>query len=117
MNALTTHILDTSLGRPARGVQIKLYYLEGSQYKLVRETTTNDDGRTDLPLLSEKEMKLGRYQIVFEMANYFLSTNPSLSEPLFISDIPIQFSITDLNSHYHVPLLASPFAYSTYRGS
>lgn len=117
MSALTTHVLDTSLGVPAAGVKVKLYKINDSELTLITEAITNFDGRTDSPLLSESEMAMGKYQLVFEMENYFLNTQNSLSKPLFLSEIPIQFGISDPTSHYHVPLLVSPFSYSTYRGS
>jgi len=117
MSALSTHILDTSLGQPASGVTVKLYQISSTERTLITETTTNSDGRTDKPLLSNEQMSVGIYQLVFEMANYFQRTQPTLSTPPFLSDIPIQFAITDSESHYHIPLLVSPYGYSTYRGS
>lgn len=117
MNGLSTHILDTSLGQPVSGVTIKLYQLNGNESTLIIETVTNNDGRTDEPLLTEDNIAIGTYQLVFEMASYFQRTQTSLSTPLFLSNIPIQFAISDLESHYHIPLLVSPYSYSTYRGS
>lgn len=117
MSALTTHVLDTSLGRPASGVKIKLYKLDGSKWTLINKTNTNQDGRTDAPLLNETQMAVGKYQLVFEMEAYFLKTQTGLSTPLFLHEIPIQFGLSDPTSHYHVPLLVSPFGFSTYRGS
>lgn len=117
MSTLTTHILDTSLGLPASGVTIKLYKIEDAQLSLICECVTNSDGRTDAPLLSETEMAIGNYQLVFEMGSYFVKTQNILSEPLFLNEIPVQFGISDPTSHYHVPLLVSPFGFSTYRGS
>ena len=117
MSALTTHVLDTSLGLPAAGVKIKLYKLEDSNLTLINQLETNQDGRTDIPLLTEAQMAVGKYQLVFEMEAYFLKTQTNLFMPLFLSDIPILFGISDPTSHYHVPLLVSPFGFSTYRGS
>ncbi|HHT00180.1 MAG TPA: hydroxyisourate hydrolase, partial [Thiomicrospira sp.] len=109
MNALTTHILDTSLGVPAAGVTIKLYKLESDKLTLITEAVTNQDGRTDQPLLGDRQLETGQYQLMFEMGNYFLKHHTSLPDPLFLSDIPINFGIADTQSHYHVPLLVSPF--------
>lgn len=117
MTALTTHVLDTSLGVPAAGIKISLYKLIGNEQKLLKETVTNHDGRTDEPLLSDQEMTAGHFQLVFEMGDYFKTSHNDLADPLFIDSIPIRFGISDAASHYHVPLLVSPFGYSTYRGS
>jgi len=117
MSGLSTHILDTSLGQPASGVTIKLYQLDGSERTLITETVTNNDGRTDEALLTADKMAMGTYQLVFEMEAYFKRTQPSLPSPLFLSTIPVQFAIPAPQSHYHIPLLVSPYSYSTYRGS
>jgi len=117
MSGLTTHVLDTSLGLPAHGVAIKLYKITDKGQSLIAETTTNHDGRTDKPLLTAEQITTGKYQLVFSMEDYFKKTQKNLAMPLFLSDIPIQFGIADSTSHYHVPLLVSPFGFSTYRGS
>jgi len=117
MSGLSTHILDTSLGQPATGVTIKLYQLNSMEKTLIVETVTNNDGRTDEPLLFEDNIAIGTYLLVFEMEPYFQRTQSSLSSPLFLSDIPVQFAISNPESHYHIPLLVSPYSYSTYRGS
>ncbi|GAB6070603.1 hydroxyisourate hydrolase [Thiomicrorhabdus hydrogeniphila] len=117
MSGLTTHILDTSLGLPAEGVHIKLFKYSQDGFTLINEVVTNIDGRSEQPLLTSAQMEIGTYQLLFEMAPYFKHTQNNLIEPLFLSDIPIQFSISDKDAHYHVPLLVSPFGFSTYRGS
>jgi 5-hydroxyisourate hydrolase len=106
---LTTHVLDTARGRPAAGVEIELW--RGDQ--LVKTVRTNADGRTDAPLLSEDEIETGTYEIVFDVGAYFDRTD----EPPFLDRVPVRFGIADAKAHYHVPLLVSPWAYSTYRGS
>ncbi len=118
---LTTHVLDTALGRPAAGLAIALYRLDDGGRTLLRRLTTNADGRTDTPILPASEFACGRYELVFE-AGAYLDTLGAPSEtpsetPRFLDEIPIRFGISDPDAHYHVPLLLSPFGYSTYRGS
>lgn len=117
MSGLSTHILDTSLGLPASGVSLHLYKIEGDTRVFIKEAQTNADGRTDTPLLSGEELIEGSYLILFHVGDYLLKTHANLSRPLFLDQIPIQFGVSDTNTHYHVPLLISPFGYSTYRGS
>lgn len=117
MGRLTTHVLDTARGRPAAGVAIALYRLEGAERRLVAETATNADGRTDAPMLEGAALEAGRYELVFHAGAYLRGTGQAAGEPLFLDEIPIRFGIADAGQHYHVPLLISPFAYSTYRGS
>ena len=112
---LTTHVLDTARGVPAAGMMIRLYRVSGNSHKLIAEMTTNADGRTDSPILPKGKMKAGTYELVFS-AGAYLSANGA-SGPLFLDEIPIRFGIGDEAAHYHVPLLLSPFGYSTYRGS
>jgi hydroxyisourate hydrolase len=113
MNAgLTTHVLDTAKGKPAAGIKIKLYRLNLDTRELIISTITNSDGRTDEPLIARGSLEVGRYELVFEVGAYF-----DLPEPRFLEAVPIQFGIADVTAHYHVPLLVSPWAYSTYRGS
>ena len=114
---LTTHVLDTSLGLPAAGLQIELYALEGDARRHIRTLHTNNDGRTDGPILPSEELKLGVYELVFQTENYLKRTSATQAAPFFLADIPIRFGINDLDAHYHVPLLLSPYGYSTYRGS
>ena len=116
---LTTHILDTAQGCPAAGVTIELWSvnLETNQKSLVKTVTTNVDGRTDEPLLAEGELKAGVYGLVFMVGDYFKNAGLKQTEPPFLDKIPLQFGVADPNVHYHVPLLVSPWSYSTYRGS
>ncbi|HET6263164.1 MAG TPA: hydroxyisourate hydrolase [Chloroflexia bacterium] len=115
---LTTHVLDTAGGRPAAGLAIALWRLdeEGGRV-LLKEVRTNSDGRTDQPMLGEAELTPGVYELVFSVGEYFASQGAPLSTPPFLSEVPVRFGISDPSAHYHVPLLASPWAYSTYRGS
>jgi 5-hydroxyisourate hydrolase len=113
---LTTHILDTARGCPAKGVAIDLYKLDGDNRTLVASTTTNDDGRTNSPMIPAGELVCGTYELVFKIGSYFEGFAPESEHP-FIDVVPIRFGIDDVTSHYHVPLLASPFSFSTYRGS
>ncbi len=115
---LTTHILDTAAGRPAAGVAISLHAISADgTATLVSRHVTNADGRCDAPILSGETMKTGVYELVFEIAAYFRQTGAALAEPPFLDRIPIRFGISDGRAHYHVPLLVSPYGFSTYRGS
>jgi 5-hydroxyisourate hydrolase len=113
---LTTHVLDTHLGRPAAGVIIELWSVSGEPVKL-KTTVTNGDGRVDQPLLQGEAMKTGIYELRFRAGDYLHSTGAVLSNPLFLDIIPIRFGISNASQHYHVPLLISAHGYSTYRGS
>ncbi len=116
---LTTHVLDTADGRPAAGMTIALWRLEDAEggRVLLKEVRTNIDGRTDHPLLAGEELSPGVYELVFHVGEYFAGRGASLSSPPFLSEVPVRFGISDPSAHYHVPLLTSPWAYSTYRGS
>ncbi len=116
MTSLTTHILDATHGTPAAGVHIRLFKLEGEEKSLLKETVTNSDGRTDAPMLAGSDFQIGQYELEFAIGDYFRK-KVSLPEPAFLDLVPIRFGIADASAHYHVPLLASPFSYSTYRGS
>lgn len=113
---LTTHVLDTARGCPAEGLRITLYRLEGGAREKVAETVTNADGRTDAPILSQDDFREGNYELVFEAGDYLRRQGPDAHEPLFLDEVPIRFGMAE-DDHYHVPLLLSPFGYSTYRGS
>jgi 5-hydroxyisourate hydrolase len=113
MGRLTTHVLDTAQGKPAAGMQIALYRVTGNSHKKIATVQTNADGRTDAPLLEGKTFALGEYELVFGAGSYLQSQNHPKT---FLNDIPIRFTISE-DRHYHVPLLLSPFGYSTYRGS
>ncbi len=118
MAGVTTHILDVSIGRPAQGVRVELYELGGgSGRKLVADVMTNADGRTDKPLISADEARAGRFELVFHVGDYFRSQRAELADPPFLDIVPIRFGVADPQAHYHVPLLVSPWSYSTYRGS
>ncbi len=117
MGRLTTHVLDTVAGRPGTGMRLALYRIDGPDRTLVKETTTNGDGRVDPPLLEGEAMGRGIYELVFQVGHYFKLQGNDLPNPLFLDEVPIRFGIADAHAHYHVPLLVSPFAYSTYRGS
>lgn len=114
---LTTHVLDTARGLPAAGLRIVLYHLTGDVRRKIVEMVTNTDGRTDAPILPRAEFATGTYELVFHAGDYLRTAGQSGVEPLFLDEVPIRFGISDPAAHYHVPLLLSPFGYSTYRGS
>jgi 5-hydroxyisourate hydrolase len=116
---LTTHVLDTSRGRPAANVAIEVWAIDpqGDNRRLLKTVRTNSDGRTDAPLLAGGELQTGYYELVFAMGDYFAGQSGATSEPPFLNRIPVRFGVADPMAHYHVPLLASPWAYVTYRGS
>ena len=113
MSKLTTHILDTANGCPGKGISIRLF--RGDD--MVAEAVTNDDGRCDSPLLQGENFTAGVYQIEFDAGDYYRTRGMQLPEPAFLDTVIIQFGIADEDAHYHVPLLISPYGYSTYRGS
>ena len=113
---LTTHVLDTASGRPAAGLSIALYRLEGESRTLVKGAVTNADGRCDEPLLEAETFVPGTYELVFEAGDYLRATGVALPDPAFLDAVPIRFGLAEM-AHYHVPLLLSPYGYSTYRGS
>lgn len=117
MGFLTTHVLDTMNGCPAAGMKVRLYDTAGTGPVLIKEITLNADGRADEPVLKEAAFRLGRFRLEFEVAAYFRSLGVELPEPPFLDVVPLDFGLADAGAHYHVPLLASPWAYSTYRGS
>ncbi|WP_166417542.1 hydroxyisourate hydrolase [Cochlodiniinecator piscidefendens] len=114
---LTTHVLDTARGCPAEGITIALYRVSGNSHKKLVEMKTNSDGRTDSPILPEGKFKSGQYELIFFTGDYLAQHNLSEGENKFLDHIPIRFGVDDADAHYHVPLLLSPFGYSTYRGS
>lgn len=120
MGYLTTHVLDTARGCPAAGIEIALYRVTGNSHKKIAKAVTNADGRTDGPLLSEEKFKVGAYELIFFVGPYQDQMDPlgaPDAAPRFLDAIPIRFGVSDPSAHYHVPLLLSPFGYSTYRGS
>jgi 5-hydroxyisourate hydrolase len=119
---LTTHVLDLSAGRPAAAMElvlsrIEVHRLDGDRRREIKRTTTNADGRCDEPLLQGDDMAVGRYELIFFTGRYFRQSGVHLPEPAFLEEVPIRFGIADADAHYHVPLLVSPYGYSTYRGS
>ena len=108
---LSTHVLDITKGRPAVGLRIQLWRLETDHRQLLKEVVTNQDGRTDTPLLSGDKLQLGTYEIVFQVGAYFGK------DAAFLDDVPVRFRIVNSAENYHVPLLVSPWSYTTYRGS
>lgn len=118
---LTTHVLDTARGCPASGLEIELYRIDGERRTRLRSLTTNADGRTDSPILPEDAFETGTYELVFHAGSYLTAGDAPVRDeaphaPHFLDVIPIRFSMSEA-THYHVPLLLSPFGYSTYRGS
>ena len=114
---LSTHVLDTARGKPAAGVRIALYAVSGNSHRKIKEVVTNHDGRTDEPMLVGGALKAGTYELVFFAGDYLRASGQATGDTLFLDEIPIRFGVPDAGQHYHVPLLISPFAYSTYRGS
>jgi 5-hydroxyisourate hydrolase len=117
MGKLTTHVLDTANGCPAAGMAVTLLRLDGPQPVVLKQLQLNHDGRADAPLLEGEALVAGRYRLVFGVAAYFRLRGTALPEPPFLDEVPLDFGLADTGSHYHVPLLASPWSYSTYRGS
>ena len=118
MGRLTTHALDTAAGKPAAGLALRLDRVEATGHRTTLvETHTNKDGRTDRPLLDEGEFRTGTYELVFQVADYFRASATTRSEPPFLDVVTLRFTVARTDEHYHVPLLVSPWSYSTYRGS
>ncbi|MBV8680434.1 MAG: hydroxyisourate hydrolase [Aquitalea sp.] len=117
MGKLSTHVLDTMHGRPAAGVYCELYRLEGQRRTLLRQLHTNADGRSNEALLSGEEMLAGVYELLFHAGDYFISQGISLPQPCFVDQIVLRFGIANPEQNYHVPLVVTPWTYSTYRGS
>jgi len=117
MAKLSTHVLDTANGIPARNMRLELYRLEQANRKTIVSTITNQDGRTDTPLLADDMMEKGTYEIHFFVAEYFQRMADTSASMPFLDIVPIRFCIAENDKNYHIPLLVSPWAYSTYRGS
>lgn len=118
MTGLTTHVLDAARGTPAEGLVIDLFRLDGDRRTLLKTVVTNADGRVDGgPLLAGEMFVAGEYELLFHAGDYLRAAGTVLAEPAFLDRIPIRFGIADVTAHYHVPLLLSPYSYSTYRGS
>ncbi|AKJ68172.1 5-hydroxyisourate hydrolase [Pandoraea thiooxydans] len=117
MGRLTTHVLDTAHGRPGAGIRVELYACENGTRSLLRDVQTNHDGRCDKPLLEGDEFLRGEYELVFHAGDYFAAQGVDVPSPRFVDRVVLRFGIADTQQHYHVPLLVSPWSYSTYRGS
>jgi 5-hydroxyisourate hydrolase len=117
MARLSTHVLDTAAGKPAQGIEIELHQINEGSPRALTTAITNSDGRTDAPLLSGNRIEPGEYQLTFLAADYFRKQGVPLTDPPFFDRVVIRFGIADPAGNYHVPLLLSPYAYSTYRGS
>jgi 5-hydroxyisourate hydrolase len=114
---LTTHVLDTATGRPAAGMKLELFRLVDGGHRLLKTVITNGDGRCDAPLLLGPELVRGTYELLFHVGDYLRAGGGRLADPPFLDLVPLRFGIAEPGQHYHVPLLVSPFAFSTYRGS
>jgi 5-hydroxyisourate hydrolase len=117
MAGITTHVLDTVRGQPAAGMRLEFSVMRDGAWVPLRTLATNADGRTDGPLLAAGDVRPGQYRIVFHVAEYFRARGTELPDPPFLDRVPLRFGVADVTAHYHVPLLCSPWAYSTYRGS
>jgi 5-hydroxyisourate hydrolase len=117
MGKLTTHVLDTAGGKPAAGMKFELSVLEGPGWRKLKSLQTNADGRPDAPLLEGAALQAGQYRLVFDVASYYKGLGTQLPEPPFLDRVPLRFGVADPSLHYHVPLLCSPWGYTTYRGS
>jgi 5-hydroxyisourate hydrolase len=117
MGHLSTHVLDTAQGRPAAGMKVTLYRMEAGEPVPLRSVVLNADGRADGPLLQGEALQVGRYRLAFDVAHYFGAMGHALPDPAFLEVVHVDFGIADAQGHYHVPLLVSPWSYSTYRGS
>ncbi|MFC5608257.1 hydroxyisourate hydrolase [Variovorax soli] len=114
---LSTHVLDTMHGGPAAGMEVALYTTHGDEATLVKRFNLNSDGRSDGPLYDNNSLKTGTYRLVFDVAGYFKAKGVKLPEPNFLNKVALDFGVAHADQHYHVPLLVSPWSYSTYRGS
>jgi len=117
MGKLTTHVLDTASGAPAAGMVIELSVLEGSAWRRLKNVQTNAGGRTDEPLLEGAALKAGQYRLTFDVSSYYRNLGTDLANPPFLDRVPLRFGIADPEEHVHVPLLCTPWGYTTYKGS
>jgi 5-hydroxyisourate hydrolase len=117
MGTLTTHVLDTAGGIPAHGVRITLYRIDGDNRHELTVAVTNADGRVNAPLLAGDDFDQGTYELNFDMGAYFRSRAVTIADPPFLDEVVVRFTIGDRDAHYHVPLLVTPWSYTTYRGS
>ena len=117
MGSLTTHVLDIAQGKPAAGVAITLLRVNGDERERVLDVVTDENGRTDQPLLRDADFRAGTYELVFAIGAYFAGRNVPGGDPPFLDAVTVRFTVSDPDAHYHVPLLATPWSYTTYRGS
>ena len=117
MGRLSTHVLDTARGKPAAGMAIRLYSCRDEERLLLKSAVTNYDGRTDEPLLGDNHLAAGIYELVFSAGDYYRAQHEELGTPAFLEKVVVRFGVSDTSCNYHVPLLLSPYGYSTYRGS
>lgn len=117
MSRLTTHVLDTAHGRPGAGIKIELYKIADNAKQLLLSAVTNQDGRCNAPLLEGAAFQTGVYELDFHIGDYFSSLGTDIPKPFFLDVVTLRFGVADASQHYHVPLVASPWSYSTYRGS
>ena len=116
MTKLTTHVLDIFSGKPGKGIKVELYFVQNNKKEKLNSVVLNNDGRTDKPLVENENFKIGKYELVFFIGDYF-KNKAKLEEIPFLDDVVVKFGISNPKEHYHVPLLVSPWSYSTYRGS
>ena len=116
MTKLTTHVLDVFSGRTGKGIKVELFFLNGDNREKINSIILNDDGRSDKPLVEKDKFKNGKYELIFYIGDYF-KTITKLDQLQFLDDVVVRFGISNNNENYHVPLLVSPWSYSTYRGS
>lgn len=117
MGRLTTHVLDTASGHPAVGMRVDFAVHDATGWQPIKTVYTNKDGRTDEPLLTGAAMRTGEFELLFHVAEYFRGKGQRVTQPPFLDRVPLRFGISDIDAHYHVPLLCTPWSYSTYRGS
>ena len=117
MGKLSTHVLDICSGKPGAGVAITLFFIESGQRTLLKNVVTNLDGRCAAPLLEGDALQVGHYELVFEAGHYFAREGTPMASPRFIDRVTLAFGVADVSANYHVPLVVSPWSYSTYRGS
>ena len=116
MTKLTTHLLDIYSGKPGKGIKVDLFFIDGEKKEKINSLFLNNDGRTDVPLVEKENFKIGKYELVFYIGEYFNDISGNKDLP-FLDDVIIRFGISNNQESYHVPLLVSPWSYSTYRGS
>jgi 5-hydroxyisourate hydrolase len=116
MTKLTTHVLDVFSGKPGKGIKVELFFLDGDSREKINNIILNDDGRSDKPLVEKDKFKNGKYELIFYIGDYFKKIT-NLDELQFLDDVVVRFGISNNKENYHVPLLVSPWSYSTYRGS